>query len=89
MPLKSAKTMQLSEPSKKILELIALGKLRHGGYPILRWNASCLSTKESKWLPDVPAWKMWKQLTRYLYENGWKDTTLDYSGACRQALRLN
>jgi hypothetical protein len=48
MPLKSAKTMQLSEPSKKILELIALGKLRHGGYPILRWNASCLSTKESK-----------------------------------------
>lgn len=37
----------LSEPSKKILELVASGKLRHGGHPILRWNASCLSTKES------------------------------------------
>jgi phage terminase large subunit-like protein len=37
----------LSEPSKKILELVASGKLHHGGHPILRWNASCLSTKES------------------------------------------
>ena len=36
----------LAEPSKKILELVASGKLRHGGHPILRWNASCLSTKE-------------------------------------------
>jgi phage terminase large subunit-like protein len=37
----------LSEPSKKLLELVASGKLRHGGHPVLRWNASCLSTKES------------------------------------------
>ena len=37
----------LSEPSKKLLELVAGGKLRHGGHPVLRWNASCLSTKES------------------------------------------
>lgn len=37
----------LSEPSKKILELVASGKIHHGGHPILRWNASCLSTKES------------------------------------------
>lgn len=37
----------LSEPSKKILELVASGKFHHGGHPILRWNASCLSTKES------------------------------------------
>ena len=36
----------LSEPSKKLLELVASGKLRHGGHPILRWNASCLSSKE-------------------------------------------
>jgi phage terminase large subunit-like protein len=36
----------LSEPSKKLLELIASGKLRHGGHPVLRWNASCLSSKE-------------------------------------------
>src|SRR5262249_14592809 len=31
-------------PCKKILELILSGKLRHGGHPILRFNASCLST---------------------------------------------
>lgn len=37
----------LSEPSKKLLELVAGGKLRHGGNPVLRWNASCLSTKEN------------------------------------------
>lgn len=37
----------LSEPSKKFLELVASGKLRHGGHPVLRWNASCLSTKET------------------------------------------
>lgn len=37
----------LSEPSKKLLELVAGGKLHHGGHPVLRWNASCLSTKES------------------------------------------
>ena len=36
----------LSEPSKKFLELVVSGKLRHGGHPILRWNASCLSSKE-------------------------------------------
>lgn len=37
----------LSEPSKKLLELIAAGKLRHGGNPVLRWNASCVATSES------------------------------------------
>lgn len=36
----------LSEPSKKLLELVASEKLRHGGHPVLRWNASCLSSKE-------------------------------------------
>jgi phage terminase large subunit-like protein len=36
----------LSEPCKKILELVASGKLRHGGNPVLRWNAHSLSTKE-------------------------------------------
>jgi phage terminase large subunit-like protein len=36
----------LSEPCKKILELVACGKLRHGGHPILRWNAMCLASKE-------------------------------------------
>jgi phage terminase large subunit-like protein len=36
----------LNEPSKKFLELVVSGKLRHGGHPILRWNASCLSSKE-------------------------------------------
>ena len=37
----------LSEPSKKLLELVAGGKFHHGGHPVLRWNASCLATKES------------------------------------------
>lgn len=37
----------LSEPSKKLLGLVAEGKLCHGGHPILRWNASCVSSKES------------------------------------------
>jgi phage terminase large subunit-like protein len=36
----------LNEPSKKFLELVVSGKLRHGDHPILRWNASCLSSKE-------------------------------------------
>ena len=36
----------LSEPSKKLLELVAGGKLHHGGHPVLRWNASCVTVKE-------------------------------------------
>jgi len=36
----------LSEPSKKLLELVASGALHHGDNPVLRWNASCLSTVE-------------------------------------------
>ncbi len=35
----------LSEATKKLLRLVATGKLRHGGHPVLRWNASCLSLK--------------------------------------------
>ncbi len=34
----------LSEPTKKLLELVASGKLHHGGHPVLRWNASCACT---------------------------------------------
>jgi phage terminase large subunit-like protein len=37
----------LSEPSKKLLELVASGKVRHGAHPVLRWNASCVSGKEA------------------------------------------
>jgi phage terminase large subunit-like protein len=36
----------LSEPSKKLLQLVAAGKFHHGGHPVLRWNASCVTTKE-------------------------------------------
>jgi phage terminase large subunit-like protein len=39
--------LSLSEPSKKLLELVANGKLFHGGHPVLRWNASCVMAKES------------------------------------------
>jgi len=37
----------LSEPSKKLLELVTAGKLHHGGHPVLRWNASCVAAKEA------------------------------------------
>jgi len=36
----------LNDPSKKILELVVTGKLRHGNHPILRFNALSLSTVE-------------------------------------------
>jgi len=36
----------LSEPSKKLLTLIASQKLHHGGHPVLRWNAGCVSSNE-------------------------------------------
>lgn len=36
----------LSEPSKKLLELVETGRIHHGGHPILRWNASCVVKKE-------------------------------------------
>lgn len=35
----------MSAPTKKLLELVASGKLHHGGHPVLAWNASCLCTK--------------------------------------------
>ena len=34
----------LSEPTKKVLELVANNNLHHGGHPILRWNAGCACT---------------------------------------------
>lgn len=34
----------LSEPTKKILELVAKGNLHHGGHPLLRHNAACAAT---------------------------------------------
>lgn len=33
-------------PCKKLLELVMTGKLRHGGHPVLRFNALSLSTEE-------------------------------------------
>lgn len=36
----------LSEASKKFLEIVVSSKLHHGGHPVLRWNASCLTYKE-------------------------------------------
>lgn len=35
-----------SDANKKFLELVVAKKLRHGCHPILRFNASCLSSKE-------------------------------------------
>jgi phage terminase large subunit-like protein len=36
----------LNEPSKKLIELVLTGRLNHGGHPIMRWNASCVSSRE-------------------------------------------
>jgi phage terminase large subunit-like protein len=35
----------LSEPSKKLLEVVAWSHLYHGGHPVLRWNAGCLNVR--------------------------------------------
>ncbi len=37
----------LSEPTKKILELIVSGNLHHGAHPVLRWNAYCAALKSA------------------------------------------
>jgi len=37
----------LSQPSKEFLNLVIGGQLYHGAHPVLKWNASCLSTKEA------------------------------------------
>lgn len=34
----------LSEPTKKVLELVANNNLHHGGHPVLRFNAGCACT---------------------------------------------
>lgn len=39
-------TVSMNEPMKKLLALMLERKLRHGGNPILRWNASNLSAYE-------------------------------------------
>lgn len=35
----------LSEATKKVLRLVATGKLGHGDHPVMRWNASCLTVR--------------------------------------------
>lgn len=44
VPIRQNYTM-LSEPTKLLLKLVAAGKIRHAGHPVLKWNADCLSTK--------------------------------------------
>lgn len=34
----------LSEPTKSILKAVVQGNLHHGGHPMLRWNAGCVTT---------------------------------------------
>ncbi len=36
---------KISEPTKKLLELVISGKIRHANHEVLRWNADCLSLK--------------------------------------------
>jgi phage terminase large subunit-like protein len=35
----------LSEPMKKLMDLALSQKLRHGGHPVLTWNADCVEAK--------------------------------------------
>lgn len=35
----------LSEPMKKLMQMALGGMIRHGGNPVLAWNANCVSTK--------------------------------------------
>lgn len=37
----------MGDPTKRFLELVTEGKVRHGGNPILRWNADCMSVKRN------------------------------------------
>ena len=48
-------TRTLSEPFKTLVGLIADGKLRHGGNPVLRWNAANLRRRRDpndNWAPS-------------------------------------
>jgi phage terminase large subunit-like protein len=36
----------LSEPTKKVIELVKTQCLNHGGHPLLRWNADCLALRD-------------------------------------------
>lgn len=38
----------LNEPTKKILRLVAVAGLHHGGHPLLRWHAGCASTENDR-----------------------------------------
>lgn len=38
----------LTEPSKELERLIVAKLLRHGGHPVLRWNAQCVAVKEDE-----------------------------------------
>jgi phage terminase large subunit-like protein len=35
----------MSEPTKKLMELALMGRLRHGGNPMLAWNMNCLRVR--------------------------------------------
>ena len=36
----------LSEPTKELQSAVVDGKLRHGGHPVLRWMADCMTVKQ-------------------------------------------
>jgi phage terminase large subunit-like protein len=35
----------MSAPTKRLIELVIAGKIRHANHPVLRWNADCLAVK--------------------------------------------
>lgn len=44
----------LSEPIKQLSRLLKAGKIRHGGHPVLRWMADCVTMREDKNLNVIP-----------------------------------
>ncbi len=48
-------TRTMHEPTKKLLDLVASGKLRHGGHPVLRWMAQNFAVRldvNGNYMPD-------------------------------------
>jgi len=38
--------LDMTAPSKELIKLVTAGQLRHGGHPVLRWNASNVAVRQ-------------------------------------------
>ena len=44
----STRAYQGTGATKKIIELVTMGRLHHGGHPVLRWMAGCAATQDDR-----------------------------------------